>query len=268
MIADHYLTVRTWHPNFDPYEAKIDKVVVWVRLPDLAMEYYDNSVLWTIGNKIGKTLKVNKATSIGMRGNYARICVETQVGDMYILKDMTYDDRDVDTLSGKNTKQCLRTKCPMTDVDPATRLEIIENYGDWMIAQRKRRRQNRKRVVTEVTKKLDEGRRYPVIQDINSYPIVTDTSQLRALRFASLKNSFVESIIGRNLTVTTKEIHGARMVSNKGKKLVPNLDNRAKKILIMAYSKGRTLKDRGIMGLGPGKTTNCHILEAVLIGPL
>ncbi|KAJ6964798.1 hypothetical protein NC652_002892 [Populus alba x Populus x berolinensis] len=50
------------------------------------MEYYDNSVLWTIGNKIGKTLKVNKATSIGMRGNYARICVEVDLTKPLLAK--------------------------------------------------------------------------------------------------------------------------------------------------------------------------------------
>jgi hypothetical protein len=265
MIADHYLTVRTWHPNFDPYEAKIDKVAVWVRLPDLAMEYYDNSVLWIIGNKIGKTLKVDRATSIGMRGNYARICVEVDLTKPLLAKFKlrrrvrrimyeglhlicfqcgqyghkqetcpyskmkTHDDRDADTLSGRNTEQCPRTECPMADADPATRLEITENYGDWMIAQRRRRRQNRKGAVTEATEKLDEGRRYPVIQDINSDPTVTDTSQLRASRFTSLKNSFADGIIGGDLTVTTKESHGAGMMSNKGKMVVTNLDNGAKK---------------------------------------
>ena len=48
MVIDHYLTVRTWHLNFDPFEASIDKVAVWVRLPNLAMEYYDTTVLWKI----------------------------------------------------------------------------------------------------------------------------------------------------------------------------------------------------------------------------
>jgi sucrose-6-phosphate hydrolase SacC (GH32 family) len=28
MVTNHYLTVRTWHPNFDPFEATIDKVAV------------------------------------------------------------------------------------------------------------------------------------------------------------------------------------------------------------------------------------------------
>lgn len=33
IVANHYLTVCPWHPNFDPYEATIDKVVVWSQTP-------------------------------------------------------------------------------------------------------------------------------------------------------------------------------------------------------------------------------------------
>ena len=54
-------------------------MAVWVRLPDLAMEYYDSSVLWKIGNHIGRTLKIDRTTSIGTRGNYARLCVEVDL---------------------------------------------------------------------------------------------------------------------------------------------------------------------------------------------
>jgi hypothetical protein len=53
MVADHYLTVKQWHPNFDPNEAMIDKIAVWVRLPDLAMKYHDNAVLC---GKLGDTI--------------------------------------------------------------------------------------------------------------------------------------------------------------------------------------------------------------------
>jgi hypothetical protein len=53
MVSDHYLIVRQWHLNFDSYEATIEKVAEWVRLTYLAMEYYDNSVLWKIKNYIG-----------------------------------------------------------------------------------------------------------------------------------------------------------------------------------------------------------------------
>ena len=68
---------KQWHPNFDPNEAMIDKIAVWVRLPDLAMKYHDNAVLCgKLGDTICKTLKVDKATSICTSGNFARICVE------------------------------------------------------------------------------------------------------------------------------------------------------------------------------------------------
>jgi hypothetical protein len=71
MVADHYLTVKQWHPNFDPNEAMIDK---------MAMKYHDNAVLCgKLGDTICKTLKVDKATSICTSGNFARICVEVDL---------------------------------------------------------------------------------------------------------------------------------------------------------------------------------------------
>ncbi|KAJ6926570.1 hypothetical protein NC651_010857 [Populus alba x Populus x berolinensis] len=35
MVSYHYLIVQTLHSNFDPYGVIIEKVLVWVRLPDL-----------------------------------------------------------------------------------------------------------------------------------------------------------------------------------------------------------------------------------------
>jgi len=166
MIAGHYLIVRTWHPNFNPYEAKIDKVAIWVRLPDLAMKYYDTSVSWIIRNKIGKTLKVDIATLISIRGNYIRIYVEVNLTKPLLAKFKlqrrvrrimyeglhlicfhygqyghkqktcpyskmkVHDGRDANILLGRNTKQCPRIEGPILEVDPVTRLKIIKNYGD------------------------------------------------------------------------------------------------------------------------------------------
>lgn len=86
MITDHYLTMRPWHPNFDPFEATIDRVAVWVRLPDLAMEYYDNGLPWMIGNYIGRTFKIDRTTAIGTRGHYVRICVEVDLTKSLLSK--------------------------------------------------------------------------------------------------------------------------------------------------------------------------------------
>ncbi|WJX25403.1 hypothetical protein P8452_14446 [Trifolium repens] len=79
LIYDHYLIVREWSPNFYPNEATIDKASVWVRIPDLPIEYYDAKVLHFIGNRIGRTVKVDKNTLFQERGKYARICVEVDL---------------------------------------------------------------------------------------------------------------------------------------------------------------------------------------------
>jgi hypothetical protein len=94
LIYDHYLVVREWCPNFYPGSATIDKTAVWVRIPDLPIEYYDAKVLHFIGNRIGKTVKVDKNTLFQERGKYASICVEVELNKpllaMFELKDRIY----------------------------------------------------------------------------------------------------------------------------------------------------------------------------------
>ncbi|KAK2991977.1 LOW QUALITY PROTEIN: hypothetical protein RJ640_002886 [Escallonia rubra] len=41
IILNHYLTVRKWEANFKPSEALETKTAVWLRLPELPIEYYD-----------------------------------------------------------------------------------------------------------------------------------------------------------------------------------------------------------------------------------
>lgn len=50
MIFDHYLAIQCWDPNFDPDVATINRVAAWVRSSYLAMEYFDEIVLMTLGN--------------------------------------------------------------------------------------------------------------------------------------------------------------------------------------------------------------------------
>lgn len=75
-IYDHYLTVKPWSPNFHPQSDTIKSVMVWLRVLELPIEYYDCIILHHIGNKIGKTVKVDKNIILHSRGKYARICVE------------------------------------------------------------------------------------------------------------------------------------------------------------------------------------------------
>jgi hypothetical protein len=94
-IYDHYLTVKEWSPNFHPTSDTIKKVAVWVRIPGLPIEYYDAKVLKSIGDRIGRKVKVDKNTLKQERGKYARLCVEVDLTKpllaMFMIKERKYN---------------------------------------------------------------------------------------------------------------------------------------------------------------------------------
>lgn len=79
VISDHYLHVQRWVPNFMPNTAKIKSLLVWIRFPILPVEYYTVRWLERAGNRIGRIIKVNKATLMASRGKFARVCVEVDL---------------------------------------------------------------------------------------------------------------------------------------------------------------------------------------------
>nr|TKS03797.1 hypothetical protein D5086_0000149430 [Populus alba] len=62
MIFDHYLTVRTWSPSFVSTTAKIDRTLVWARIPDLNVVFYDESFLLALASTLGTPIKVDMNT--------------------------------------------------------------------------------------------------------------------------------------------------------------------------------------------------------------
>ncbi|KAI9116647.1 hypothetical protein K1719_012305 [Acacia pycnantha] len=80
MIADHYLLVQRWRPNFNPWNADSQKrVAVWVCIPDLPHELYNVESIRRIGNMIGRTLKIDRTTAFSEKGGFARMCVEVDL---------------------------------------------------------------------------------------------------------------------------------------------------------------------------------------------
>ena len=63
-------------------------MAVWIRLPGLAIEYYDRQILGKIGNLVGKTLKVDVNTAVQSRGKFARLCVEIDLSKPLTSKYM------------------------------------------------------------------------------------------------------------------------------------------------------------------------------------
>lgn len=76
MIADHYLLVQRWRPNFLNSAKRESKVAVWVRIPELPLELYNKTFLERVGKALGTFLRMDHLTSIQSRGRFARFCAE------------------------------------------------------------------------------------------------------------------------------------------------------------------------------------------------
>ena len=70
------MSIRSWEPNFKPSTACVSSVAVWVRLPELPIEYYEPSVLRDLGKAIGPVLRIDTHTAAEARGRFARLCVQ------------------------------------------------------------------------------------------------------------------------------------------------------------------------------------------------
>nr|POE70182.1 hypothetical protein CFP56_61084 [Quercus suber] len=75
-IGEHFLAIMPWEPYFKASKAKLSSVAVWVRIPELLIEFYDASVLKEIGSVIRPVLHIDSYTASETRGGYARLCVQ------------------------------------------------------------------------------------------------------------------------------------------------------------------------------------------------
>lgn len=60
--------------------------MVWIRFPELPLEYYDKKAMFAIAEKVGKPIKVDYATDNVARGRYARVCIELELSRALVSK--------------------------------------------------------------------------------------------------------------------------------------------------------------------------------------
>lgn len=82
-IADQHLIVTGWVPNFDPTTAFIAQVLVWVMLPGLPLEYWDDHLLQMILEPLGTVLRLDEVTRSRGRANkramFARVLIKMDI---------------------------------------------------------------------------------------------------------------------------------------------------------------------------------------------
>lgn len=177
MIADHYLLVQRWRPMFRADDSQVRKIAVWVRIPKLSAELYNNTFLWRAGSLLGTMLKIDMNTSAHSRGKFARICIEvdlnrqlvptfTALGEEHIVE---YEGLHSICFScgryGHKSENCVETKLkdstpvntavsetsPMAQEDqpmvqPVQRTDAeqmdqnLPRFGPWMVAKKNSRK--------------------------------------------------------------------------------------------------------------------------------
>ena len=76
MLQDHYLVVKEWSLPFNSCESSFGRTMVWIRFSGLNIMYFEESVIRTIAEVVGKPSRVDLVTKSMDRGRYARVCVE------------------------------------------------------------------------------------------------------------------------------------------------------------------------------------------------
>ncbi|XP_056685537.1 uncharacterized protein [Spinacia oleracea] len=62
-----------------PSVNSFDCMLVWIRIEELPVEYYDKDALFEIAKLVGKPIRVDYATDKITRAKFARVCVETDL---------------------------------------------------------------------------------------------------------------------------------------------------------------------------------------------
>ncbi|XP_057451726.1 uncharacterized protein LOC130743491 [Lotus japonicus] len=76
LVYDHYLSVKPWTKDFVAADEKINTTMVWIRIPGLGMQFYDEDILMTLATGVGTPIKLDMTTADRRLGKFARICVE------------------------------------------------------------------------------------------------------------------------------------------------------------------------------------------------
>ncbi|CAI0380793.1 unnamed protein product [Linum tenue] len=158
LLGETYLTVHRWYKGFNPWKATVKSTTVWVQLPDLPIEFFNAEAVTMIAQLIGKPVRVDRATELGARGNYARVSVEVDLTkpllSQYKVEGVTYiiQYEGLEKICG----ECgmfgqTASKCQCSKMGVESEEQIVNDnsaspiasqtagraYGDWMSVKKK-----------------------------------------------------------------------------------------------------------------------------------
>ena len=143
-------------------------MAVWVRFPELPIEFYDKSVLMEIGKAIGLVLRIDSYTASSSRGSYARLCIQIDLKKPLIntikvgrlFKKVMYEGlsalcfccgrvghkQEVCGYHVQPEKNTSSPKSPSMQSEKKTPQKPDQKFGEWMLVTRKKRPVKNERV--------------------------------------------------------------------------------------------------------------------------
>ncbi|XP_048493246.1 uncharacterized protein LOC125493772 [Beta vulgaris subsp. vulgaris] len=85
-ILNPYLMLTRWKPNFLASTNALPNMSIWIRLPELPIEYYEKDDLFAIAKKVGKPITVDYSTNKITKGRFARICIKLSLINPLVTK--------------------------------------------------------------------------------------------------------------------------------------------------------------------------------------
>ncbi|CAI0410965.1 unnamed protein product [Linum tenue] len=167
-IFDHYLAVQQWSPNFKVSDPLPRKMIVWVQFPALKIHFYHKEIRTSLGNLLGRTIRLDFHTLNLQRAKFARIVVEVDLSKPLVpriwlddawqkveyenLPDVCFECGKIGHSSLLCPKLRLQSPPPILAITggevPANEAEQGEEestpgFGLWMLVSRKSRRNSR-----------------------------------------------------------------------------------------------------------------------------
>ncbi|KDO44000.1 hypothetical protein CISIN_1g046515mg, partial [Citrus sinensis] len=186
-LMGHYLSVQKWSPDFDVVNNKIDRIVAWIRLSEMNIQFYHKSIIRRLGHIISPVIKIHYNTIMAQRGKFARLAVELDLpkplvsqfnlegriqkveyenlpmicfgcGKFGYFKYACFDSADINDMAKDNPAPPTETEGQAVVVAEASDCREPK-FGSWMMVARQPR--PRKVLVKDNAKNPDKDRHMP-----------------------------------------------------------------------------------------------------------
>ncbi|KAL8537662.1 hypothetical protein ACS0TY_012696 [Phlomoides rotata] len=75
-IKPGLLRLQPWVQDFNPYKVSTSVAQVWIRISELPLEYWNNTIITALASAVGTVIKLDERTASRSIGRFARVLVE------------------------------------------------------------------------------------------------------------------------------------------------------------------------------------------------